>query len=30
MALLDRFMKNVDVLSDIENVCFQEILKNGF
>lgn len=30
MALLDQFMKNVDVLSDIENVCFQEILKMDF
>lgn len=27
MALLDQFMKNVDVLSEIENQCFQEILK---
>lgn len=27
MALLGQFMKNVDVLSDIENQCFQEILK---
>ena len=27
MALLDQFMKNMDTLSEIENQCFQKILK---